>query len=179
MKSKHWTQDRRERAKVITMIEQGNIIKTAEIDRGHKNGSEIHKISDTGIITIYNKRTNKMITQLIARPAQIKRYYKNTEEIPAGLIEIAKEHQLKGYNMKQRAEALFMAASTGSLSFQNGEKKMKKLILILTIIVIINFFNAAVTAEVSHRPRNREVYITENTGKIFIRNSETPLDKVS
>ena len=98
MTSKHWTKDRKERAKIIEMIGTGNIIKEVEVDRHHRNGPEIHKISDTGIITIFNKRTKKMITQLIARPGQIKRYYTENEIIPFGLIDLAREHQRMNYN---------------------------------------------------------------------------------
>ena len=98
MTSKHWTQDRRERNRMITMISEGQIIKTARVDRGHKNGAEIHKVSDTGIVSIYNERTGKLITKLIARPNQIKRYYNENETIPAGLLELAREHKRMGMN---------------------------------------------------------------------------------
>ena len=98
MTSNHWVRDRKERAKLIKRIGLGNTIKEVEVDRHHKNGPEIHRISDTGIITIFNKRTKKMITQLIARPGQIKRYFTNNENIPAGLLDIARQHQRLNYN---------------------------------------------------------------------------------
>ena len=95
--SKHYLEDRRDREEVIRQIGYGRIIKTVEVDRGHRNGPEIHKISNTGIITIYNKGTGKMITKLIARPAQIRRYYEN-EPVPQNLLRLAREHQERGYN---------------------------------------------------------------------------------
>ena len=98
MNSKHWDTDRKERAKAIAEIGTGNIIKVVEVDRHHKNGPEIHEISDTGIITIFNKATHKMITQLIARPTQIKRYFTATEKIPNGLLKLARQHQELGLN---------------------------------------------------------------------------------
>ncbi len=98
MTSKHWTEDRKERAKLIERIGLGNIIKEVEVDRHHKNGPEIHKLSDTGIITVFNKRTKKMVTQLIARPGQIRRYYNENETIPTELIKIAREHQKMNFN---------------------------------------------------------------------------------
>jgi len=98
MTSKHWIEDRKEREKAIKQIGVGHAVKEVEIDRHHRNGPEIHQISDTGIITILNKRTKKMITQLIARPGQIRRYYKENETIPAGLIEIARQHQKMALN---------------------------------------------------------------------------------
>lgn len=97
MTSKHWKRDRKRRNELIKKIGKGTVVKTVEIDRNHKNGPEIHKISSTGIITIYNKKTNKMITQLIARVAQIKRYYENENEIPQELLNITKEHQRMAY----------------------------------------------------------------------------------
>lgn len=99
MTSKHYTNDRKKREEIIKEIGYGNIIKTVVVDRGHKNGPEIHNISDTGIITIQNERTKKLITKLIARPAQIKRYYKENEIIPTGLLELAKEHQKLALNL--------------------------------------------------------------------------------
>lgn len=109
MTSKHWTKDRKNRAEVIKQIGYGNIIKEVEVDRHHKNGPEIHKISDTGIITIFNKRTQKMITQLIARPGQIKRYYTENETIPTGLIELARKHQQMNLNYAQiKEEKIFL-----------------------------------------------------------------------
>ena len=98
MTSKHWSNDRNRRNTLIQQIGEGTEIKRVILDRGHKNGAEIHVISSTGIVTIYNQRTGKMITKLIARVGQIKRYYSENETIPAGLLEIARSHQKKGYN---------------------------------------------------------------------------------
>lgn len=98
MTSRHWKKERKERRELIETIGHGRTVKTVVVDRHHKNGPEIHEISDTGIITIYNQRTKKMITQLIARPGQIKRYYAEDEIIPFELIKIAREHQRMHYN---------------------------------------------------------------------------------
>lgn len=97
MTSLHYMKDRERREALIKMIGYGEIIKTAEIDKGHKNGPEIHKVSTTGIVTIYNKNSGKMITKLIARPNQIKRYWTDGEA-PAELLNIARDHQRMHYN---------------------------------------------------------------------------------
>lgn len=73
--SKHYSCERQSREDAIRLIGEGKPFVTFEVDRGHKNGPEIHKISDTGIITIFNKNSGKLITKLIARPGQIDRYY--------------------------------------------------------------------------------------------------------
>ena len=98
MTSIHYVNDRYERETLIREIGYGVAIKSVVIDRGHVNGPEIHTISSTGIITIQNQRTHKMITRLIARPGQIARYYERREEIPAGLMEIAYAHLQMRYN---------------------------------------------------------------------------------
>jgi FAD synthase len=98
MTSTHYTNDRRGREALIQQIGYGYTVKTVIVDRGHRNGPEVHKISSTGIVTIYNQRTMKMVTRLIARPGQITRYYEQSEKIPANLLKIAREHQQQRYN---------------------------------------------------------------------------------
>ena len=97
MNSTHYTTERETREALIQQIGYGIIIKEVEVDRGHKNGPEIHKISDTGIIIVYNKRTHKMITKLIARPGQLRRYFTD-EELPEKVLELARLHQRMGLN---------------------------------------------------------------------------------
>jgi hypothetical protein len=74
------------------------------IDRGHKNGLEVHSISDKGIIVIHNLNSGKLITKLLARPQQIKRYYESTGRAPPpeyeSILELAKQHHILGYNEK-------------------------------------------------------------------------------
>lgn len=98
MTSRHYARDRRDRENRIRLIGEGNTIKVAIVDKGHRNGPEIHMLSDTGIITILNQRTGKLITKLIARPGQIKRYYESENRIPAGLLDLAYEHQRLALN---------------------------------------------------------------------------------
>ena len=92
MTSRHWRRDRKKRAAVIAEIGEGTTIKTVVVDKHHPNGPEIHKISNTGIITILNERTKKMITKIIATPNQIKRYFENGQ-YPVAVVALAKEHQ--------------------------------------------------------------------------------------
>lgn len=69
------------------------------VDIGHPNGAEIHSVTDTGIIVVHNQRTGKMVTKLIARPGQVKRYYDaEGRNAPQDILSIAKEHLKKGYN---------------------------------------------------------------------------------
>ena len=76
-----------------------NIVDSFFVYRGHKDGPEIHSITDTGIIVIHNQKSGKMVTKLIARPGQIARYYlAEGRTAPQSIIDIAREHQKKGYN---------------------------------------------------------------------------------
>lgn len=82
--SKHYKKSRSHREKLIKNVigGDGNVIDTFEVDKGHKDGVELHSITDTGLIIIHNKETGKLVTKLIARPAQVMRYYKNSEKSP-------------------------------------------------------------------------------------------------
>ena len=98
--SKHYTKDRQRREAIIVQIGTGTVIKEVVVDRGHRNGPEVHKITDTALILVYNQRSGKLITKLIARPAQILRYYKEDEPKPTKVVELARVHaKLKYYEM--------------------------------------------------------------------------------
>lgn len=75
--SKHFTRDRQVRRSVVESLiksENGHIVKSYIVDTGHKNGLEIHDVYSNSVVKIYNYNTNKHITDIIARPNQIKRY---------------------------------------------------------------------------------------------------------
>lgn len=97
MDSKHWRKDRQVRSKIIAQIGLGQVVKEVVVDRGHRNGPEVHKITTTGLVVICNQRTGIMVTVLIARPNQIKRYYAENEA-PQDIINLAIEHMRAGYN---------------------------------------------------------------------------------
>ena len=97
MASRHWENDRQKRSKIIAQIGMGQVIKEVVVDRGHRNGPEIHKVTTTGLVVIYNQRTGIMVTILIARPNQIKRYFEENKA-PQEIINLAFEHMKAGYN---------------------------------------------------------------------------------
>lgn len=96
--SRHWTDERAAREAAIRAIGMGEVIKSVTVDKGHANGPELHELSTTGIITIYNARTHKLVTKLIARPGQVRRYFEAGEAIPAWLLNIARDHQRLALN---------------------------------------------------------------------------------
>ena len=75
--------------------ESAKVVKIAVINKGHKNGNEIHVIFNNGIIKVYNARTHKFITVLIARVPQIERY---KIKVTKTMRKKIKSHIAKGYN---------------------------------------------------------------------------------
>ena len=99
MTSQHYLNDRTNRENLIKKIGIGHEIATFLVDKNHPNGKELHTVTDTGIIVIRNERTHKMITKLIARPNQIKRYFGENLKGLEKVLELARQHQELGYNL--------------------------------------------------------------------------------
>ena len=104
MVSKHYQNQRNEREKFINecLGGDGKVDDSFIINKGHKNGLERHCVTDNGIIVIYNLRTKKLCSKLIARPSQIKRCYRFTRRrYPKGyrrILALAEKHKILGYN---------------------------------------------------------------------------------
>ena len=103
MTTKHYKNQRYKREKFINKhLNDGHIIDGFIVDKGHKNGLEVHSITDNGIIIIHNLSSGALITKLIARPQQIKRYYESTGKEPPleyeNILQLARWHQSLGYN---------------------------------------------------------------------------------
>ena len=94
----HYNTERKRRIKTIMKIGgKGKILDTFLVDRKHRCGLELHALTSNGIIIIYNAKTRTMITNLIARPAQIKRYYNSVGKTPPSeLMCLAYEHWKAG-----------------------------------------------------------------------------------
>ena len=75
--------------------ESAKVLKIAVVDKGHANGNEIHIIYNNGIVKVYNERTHKFITVLIARVPQIERYNIRVTKTMKHKIE---SHIKQGYN---------------------------------------------------------------------------------
>ena len=61
-------------AERLIIEESAKVVKIAIVNKGHKNGNEIHLVYNNGIVKVYNEHTRKFITVLIARVPQIERY---------------------------------------------------------------------------------------------------------
>ena len=75
--------------------ESAKVLKIAVVNKGHKNGNEIHLVYNNGIVKIYNANTRKFITVLIARVPQIERYKIKVTRTMRNKI---KSHIKQGYN---------------------------------------------------------------------------------
>lgn len=106
MVGKHYKNERYKREKFINknLNGDGYIVDGFVVDKGHKDGLEVHSITDNGIIIIHNMKSGKLVTKLIAREQQIKRYYESTGREPpkeyGRILELARWHESLGYNNK-------------------------------------------------------------------------------
>ena len=82
-------------AERLILEESAKVLKIAVVNKGHKNGEEIHVIYNNGIVKVYNARTRKFITVLIARVSQVKRYKIKVTKTMENKI---KSHVKNGYN---------------------------------------------------------------------------------
>lgn len=77
----------------------GEIVDTFFVDKGHKDGAELHCVSENGVIWVLNERKCCLVTVLFGRPNQVKRLYKACGMwYPQELIERCIENQMCGLN---------------------------------------------------------------------------------
>jgi len=74
-KTIHYIQ-RMKRITAYSHLLSNKMLQCFVVDTNHKNGLEIHCINEHGLIYIYNKTSQKLITIIHPRPRQIKRYYR-------------------------------------------------------------------------------------------------------
>ena len=82
-------------AERLIIEESAKVVKIAVVDKGHKNGNEVHLVYNNGVVKIYNANTRKFITVLIARVPQIERYKIKVTKTMRKKINL---HIAKGYN---------------------------------------------------------------------------------
>ena len=75
--------------------ESAKVLKIAIVNKGHKNGNEVHLVYNNGVVKVYNERTRKFITVLIARVPQVERYKVKITKTMRKKIE---SHIKQGYN---------------------------------------------------------------------------------
>ena len=82
-------------AERLIIEECAKVVKIAVVNKGHANGDEIHIVYNNGVVKVYNARTRKFITVLIARVPQIERYKVKITKTMRNKI---KSHIKQGYN---------------------------------------------------------------------------------
>ena len=82
-------------AERLIIEESAKVVKIAVVNKGHKNGNEVHLVYNNGVVKIYNERTHKFITVLIARVPQIERY---NVKVTKAMRKKINTHIKQGYN---------------------------------------------------------------------------------
>ena len=102
--SKHYQNDRIDREDFIKkhLGGDGYIVDGFIVDRHHKDGLEVHSLTDKGVFIIHNLASGKLCTKLLARPNQIIRFYESTgrEKPPEyeDILRLARLHKKLGYH---------------------------------------------------------------------------------
>ena len=103
--TKHFTEERMSREQLIKNVigDTNKILCTNVIDRGHKDGAERFELTDKAIIKVYNVKTDRHITDLIARPKQVydrlgDAFMSLDVNVRRRIINLARKHQELGYN---------------------------------------------------------------------------------
>lgn len=106
--TQHLASDRLSRYNILQnkLNTYGEIVYSFIVDTGHRDGLEIHSITNRAVIIIQNKKTNRIVTFLFARPQQIKRYWEGlNKDVPQNaemefILRFAQSHQQRNLNMK-------------------------------------------------------------------------------
>lgn len=92
--SGHFHRDRHERImRIAQTVGFGHIVRQCLVDTGHRAGCEVHVLTSTGIVLVFNAHSRKLDTVLVARPGQVARYYEPFgEDVPDWLMARAYEN---------------------------------------------------------------------------------------
>lgn len=93
------SKERTRRFFVAQMLGPYKISKIFVVKKGHVNGPEAHVITTSGVIYIFNINSGRLVTCLIARAAQIERYYRAVgQKAPQNMLALALIHEKQGLN---------------------------------------------------------------------------------
>lgn len=97
----HYSRDRKKRERKIQEIGQGTVILTVLVrtDEAYPRDWEKQKITDHGIIMVYNAYTDRLVTKLIARKGQVIRAFKGVgKTAPSDVLALCSYHEKMGWN---------------------------------------------------------------------------------
>lgn len=81
--TEHFDTDRRSRyERILHRVGFGHAVRLCLVDTGHPAGREVHVLTSTGVVVVFNERTRRLVTMLVARPGQVARYYAPFGEEP-------------------------------------------------------------------------------------------------
>lgn len=109
--SGHFHRDRHERImRIAQTVGFGHIVRQCLVDTGHRAGCEVHVLTSTGIVLVFNAHSCKLVTVLVARPGQVARYY---EPFGEDGVPFCWDYQIKGF-FKDACSALRRVPGTRS-----------------------------------------------------------------
>lgn len=75
------------------------VVAMFSVDKGHRNGNEIHIVYSNGMIVIVNEQTERLITVLFGRSKQIERYFIATNTtVSINVLKMGIRNEKMGYN---------------------------------------------------------------------------------
>jgi len=93
------------RAVAASLDKKAHVVACFLVDKGHKDGQEVHVVTNNGIIYVFNHMKlflgayNALVTILIARPNQVQRLFEACNmTVDEAIIAKCIEHQAQGLN---------------------------------------------------------------------------------
>lgn len=105
--SAHMANNDRNNRRVVaaSLDKKAHVVASFLVDKGHKDGQEVHVVTNNGIIYVFNHMKlflgahNALVTILIARPNQVERLFEACGmPVDEAIIAKCKEHQARGLN---------------------------------------------------------------------------------
>lgn len=92
--SKHYAEERKERQQLIETIGTGKVIYSKVVFDEKRQRRFLYKITDNAVLMVCTVDGSKLITQMIARPSRINKYWSNA---PKWLIRKSVKYTRLGY----------------------------------------------------------------------------------
>ena len=92
-------------AKALELDKNPEIDQMFLVDKGHRDGMEVHVVTKNGLIYVYNNMKlfmgqQALVTILIARPNQVKRLYEACHlSVLPEILDKCEEYKEKGFNV--------------------------------------------------------------------------------
>lgn len=73
--TQHWEEERKLKLLALwKILGKGEDYLRVYIDKGHRNGPEIHRCLTNGCVIVYNQNSDKIVTAMAKTPQELKKY---------------------------------------------------------------------------------------------------------